>query len=186
MFSKLAYHIPSSTKLCLMTYCVHITLDLSYITLGPIILWALTTDQMPVLRLYKGTYELGRDFHNSVCYFGSLRSCLLQNKFLYFTFVQQWTCLKFFPVCYAFFFMWNCVRRIFITELWQYFILFMTCTLQECCKWMPFVQMSMLHKHTGPSDICVCNKRRLSANSSRLVIRSFKSHFHLWRSLMLH
>jgi len=53
-------------------------------------------------------------------------------------------------------------------------ILSMRCTLHECCKWTPFVQMSMFHKHTGPSDVCVHNERLLSAHSSHLVIRSFK------------
>jgi len=51
--------------------------NLSDITVGPMILWALTVHQMPFPRPYKGTYELGGDFHDLFCYIGCLRSCLL-------------------------------------------------------------------------------------------------------------
>jgi len=36
--------------------------NLSDITMGPMILWAISAHQMPVLRLYKGTYELSGIF----------------------------------------------------------------------------------------------------------------------------
>ena len=88
------------------------------------ILWALTAHQMPVLRLYKGTYKLGGNFHDSVCYFESTFLFIVKRVSVFY-FCPAVNLFEIFPtiLCIVFFFlMWNCVDRIFFTKLWQYFV----------------------------------------------------------------
>lgn len=75
--------------------------------------------------------------------------------------------------CIFFFFVCGTVYTGFLLQNFSN-MLSMIHTFHECCKLTPFVQMCMLHKHTGPSDVCVRNKRQQNALSSHLVIRSFK------------